>query len=98
MAVLPVLDQKGLSLDEIVIVAAEPSMAAKVNMPPVSLSLLDAVLNSVTDPDKRRALMVQPAPGFVRVAVFAGRDHMLLTMRVRGDASFAIPDVLPPSA
>ncbi len=63
ISILPVIDEKGLTLDEIVVVAADPTMAERVGRPPVSVSLLEAVLANVTDPDNRRRLMKTPEPG-----------------------------------
>lgn len=97
ISILPVIDEKGLTLDEIVVLAADPTMAERVGRPPVSVSLLEAVLANVTDPDTRRRLMTTPEPGFVRVGVFAGPSMLILNMCVRGEPLFVIRDVVEPS-
>lgn len=73
----------GVELDDVVVVVREPEVAAERGVPRVSAKSLDAMLARMRDPNQRADLQKDPAPGFVRVALFMRRDLALLTMRVR---------------
>ena len=73
----------GVDLDELVVVVVEPRLAAQIGRRRIDVKVLDAVLPKVSDPTLRAVLRRRPAPGFVRVVLFAGTERVALTMRVR---------------
>lgn len=76
-----------IALDDIVFLVMEPKLAAERGQDHVSVRLLERVLPKVSDPKRRADLQKVPAPGFVRVALFAHRDIAYLSMRVRPEVS-----------
>lgn len=82
IAFQPVLAAKGLSLDELVVVAVEPEIAAATGRPVVSIELRDAVLPRITHPERRAFVAAPVPPGQMRVVVFTWSAALTLTMDV----------------
>lgn len=98
LQLLPHIESKGLLLDEIVVVAAEPELAATIGKPPVFVEVLAEVLARITDPDYRACLAAPQPHGFVRVVVFSGRSRAVLGMNVRAAQSSVLVGVGIPEA
>ncbi len=80
---------RGVELDDVVVVVMEPELAAERGATRVSARSLDALLAKMRDPNQRADLRKVPSPGFVRVALLTRRDLALLSMRVRPSVAIA---------
>lgn len=78
-------DGRNIDLDEWVVVVIEPDLAREASKPTIKFQPYRAVVEKFRNPRQRADLQKQPAPGFVRVALFTRGDLALLTMRVRPD-------------
>ena len=82
IAYQPVFAAKGLSLDELVVVAREPELAALDGMPVVSIELREATLRRFTHPEHRAFVVAPLPPGWMRAVVVAQGNTLMLTMNV----------------
>lgn len=82
IALLPDLAAKGLSLDELVVVAVAPEIATIAGRQELSVELRDNLLLTVKHPERRAFVEAPVRPGWMRVVVFASGGVLTLTMNV----------------
>lgn len=82
IALVPNLAAKGLYLDDLVVVAVAPEIAAIAGRPEVCVELRDNLLRKVKHPERRAFVEAPVRPGWVRVVVFAPGGLLTLTMNV----------------
>lgn len=82
IAFQPVLAAKGLSPDELVVVAVDPDIAAASGRPVVTIELCEALLRKMTHPEWRAFVAAPVPPGMMRVVVVTRSATLTLTMNV----------------